>query len=919
MAAGGAPLGREAEQRRVVTLLAEARNGHGGALVLRGDPGIGKTTLLEATVGTPPGGLRLRLGGYEAESQIPFAAIQRLLIPLRGYLSALSDQHRRALLVAVGDEVGPPPDRYLVGLGVLGLLAAASADGPVVCAVDDAHLLDPESLDALAFVARRLEAEAVAVVLAARDTEQIDVQLAGVPSLRLEGLPLESAVTLLLRSLREELDPAIAMQVAAATGGNPLALVDLAAELSVRRLTESSFGEEPFPVGRTLETFYLRQVRLLAEPLQTWLLLAAAESTGDLALLGAAAEALGLDEALWEDGVAAGLVEVDGSVRFRHPLVRAAAYTAASGRDRRRVHQVLSSTADALGHAERAAWHAAQATLGTDEAVARRLEAVADLAGQRGGFASRANVLARAAALSEGPERHRRLVAAAEAALAAGKGTLAKALLDDVDEDALDVVGRARLVSLGAQLALFTADPAVVRGTAEMLRAAALMTGLDPHLEQDTLVRAWEVLLPVQEAAEGVTPHELAERMRAGAAIAPGPASAILDGLAALVLEPYAEAVPHLRRAFAAVEALDDEACRRYGSTGVAMTTALWDNEGRARCLTRAAEAARTAGSLQMLDMALWVSSIAETIGGAPRRANQYIEQVRELRRAIGFDAEHVVNTAVLAWNGVPREQVMALADAASAVGFEGVRSTTLMVVGTVDLAHAHYDLAHQVLEPLMRAPFLHVGPMGFPAYVEACARTGHVDEAHAFLAELERRAELTGTDWARGVARRSRALLSTPGEAEPHYEAAIALLTGNLAEVELGWSHLVYGEWLRRQRRRAEARRQLDLAADVLTRAGADVFLTRVNQELSAMGDPERTGTDTRGLTPQEATIAALAAAGATNAEIGAGLFISTNTVDYHLRKVYQKLGVTSRRQLSDHLQPHPAGADPDARRRPA
>ncbi|HEU5486015.1 MAG TPA: AAA family ATPase, partial [Microlunatus sp.] len=833
-------LGRQVESRQIRTLLGHARNGRGGSLLLAGEPGIGKTTLLEATTTAPAGLQTLRLDGYESESQIPFAAVQRLSTSLRGFVDDLPPQHRQALEIAAGTSVGPPPDRYLVGLGLLGLLSAAGQVNPVVCAVDDTHLLDPESLDALAFVARRVEAESVALVFAARDEEQITTQMAGIPVLRLAGLSLESAVQLLHRSLPDLLDPAVAVQIAVATGGNPLALTDLADELSVKQLTESSFGEEPLPVGRHLDSFYTRQVRHLPEDLQTWLLIVAADSTGNAELITATTRQLRLPDALWDDAEASGLVTLRPSPRFRHPLVKAAAYNAAHGRTRRRVHQALSEVAEVMGLPERAAWHAAKATLGTDEAVAKRLEAVADLAGQRGGFASRANVLAQASALSPGDARHRRLVAAAEAALASGKGTLAKSLLDDVDDDALDDTARGRMLALTAQLALFSADPAIVHGSADLLRAADMFHDRDVQLEQDTLIRAWDSFLPVEDLVEGTTAAELGQRMESGSRREAGVAATVLEALSALVLRPYAEAVPVLRRAVDTISDLDRDDFLKYGSSSVAMTTALWDNERRYQCLRQTADAARDSGSLQALDSALWVLSLAETLGGTPRRASQYIEQVRELRRAIGFDAEHVVNASLLAWQGVPREHVVAMAHGAGSMGFGGVQSAAMRAVAVVDLARSDYQLAYQTLKPLVERPFLHVAPLSYPDFVEAAARTDRSAEALPVLADLRQRAALNDSRWARGVTERAQALLSADAEAEAHYTAAITELTENLAEVELARAHLLYGEWLRRMRRRRDARNQLHTAAEIFRRTGADVFLPRVNSELAATGaDP--------------------------------------------------------------------------------
>ena len=393
-------LGREAEQRQIGSVLGGARNRRGSALLVVGEPGIGKTALLEATASGATGDASLRLVGFEAEATIPFAAVQRLTVPLRQHLPSLPTRHQQALLVASGAGEGPPPDRFLVGLGVLGLLAAAAESSPIVAAVDDAQHLDPESLDALAFVARRLEAEPIALLFASRSEPDLTQRMSGVPTLALTGLAIEPAVRLLSASLPETIDPAAAAQIAAATGGNPLALIDLAQELSVRELTESGLADDPVPIGHHLEAFYLRRVRAPPSGVRLWLLIAAAESTGNLDLIDAAGQELELPTNAVDGAESAGLVALAGDVRFRHPLVRSAAYNAAPGAQRRRVHVALSVASGKLGLVEREAWHAAKATLGTDPEVADRLERVADLAGSRGGFASRASVLAQASALT---------------------------------------------------------------------------------------------------------------------------------------------------------------------------------------------------------------------------------------------------------------------------------------------------------------------------------------------------------------------------------------------------------------------------------------------------------------------------------------------------------------------------------------
>jgi DNA-binding CsgD family transcriptional regulator len=898
-------LGRDHELRLVETLLAHARNGNGGALLLAGDPGIGKTALLEAATSELVGMEVLRADGYEAESTIPYAALQRLMIPLRSHLAALPEWHRRALRVAAGTAEGPPPDRFLVGLGVLGLLAAAGEDRPVVCAVDDAHLLDSESLDALAFVARRLEAEAAVVVFASRDAAHVETQLTGVPRLRVPGLAPEPAVMLLASSLPAPMDPAAAAQIADATGGNPLALIDLATELSVKRLAESSLADEPLPIGPRLETFYLQRVRSLAAEAQLWLLIAAADSTGNLALIRAAGEELGVSGSASETAETAGLVELGGTARFRHPLVRSAAYGAATGAERRRVHAALASAAAELTLVELEAWHAAKATLGTDTSVADRLERVADLAGQRGGFSSRASVLVQAAGLTpDGSRKQARLVAAAEATLATGAAQLARSMLGEVDQDTLDPLSRARMVAVRASVAMFTADPALRTSTAEMLTVWETAHGHDVAIEQDSLIQAFYFLLPTERLALGLTLPELGKRLQEGADLREGAAASILRGLSAFILLPYRDAVPLMREGVETIKGLDDIGMLRYGAISVVLTSALWDAAGWRECLERTASVAREVGSLRLLDVTLWARSMAELRIGTPRRAGDYLDQVRELRRAIGYDAEHVTNPALLAWSGAPVDEVRRVADAARMAGVGALHAAGMTALAARELADGAYAEAYLLLKPFVNDPFLHVTPLEYPDFVEAAVRSGRTDEAVPVVELLEDIADGNGSSWAAGMAARSRALVQ---DSEPHFQTALSAVHGSGVDIELGRTHLLYGEWLRRKRKRRMAADHLHRAAAIFERGQAPAFARRARRELEALGEAPRPSSPVLpggpGLTSQEITVARLAASGKTNAEIGATMFLSVNTVDYHLRKVFQKLGISSRRQLADKL----------------
>ncbi|SDS59825.1 regulatory protein, luxR family [Friedmanniella luteola] len=900
-------VGRDEERRSVAALVAGARNGVGGALVLRGEPGIGKTALLAAATTGLVGVRVLRVDGFEAESSMPFAALQRLLTPLRPHLQDLLPRHQQALLTAAGLGEGPPPDRFLVGLAVLGLLAAAGSRQPVVCVVDDAQWLDHESLEVLAFVGRRLQAESAALLLAVREEDGVELPLAGVRELRLAGLDTASALTLLGSVLHRPLDRLAAAQVVRATGGNPLALVDLAEEWTPARLVESSLAAEPVPIGRHLEAHYLRRVHRLEPAVQLWVLVAAADSTDDVRLVEAAAATLDLPAGTGDVAETEGLVELGGTLRFRHPLVRSAVYNAARGADRRRVHRALSSAAERAGQPELEAWHAAKAALGTDAVLADRLEQVADRAGRRGGHASRLTVLRRAAELTPpGEVQARRLIGAAESALAAGAAQVAGGLLDEAEQQRLPEPLRGRLIAVRAALGLFTADgPSLTRASAAMLEAARCFRPTDPALEQDALIKAFEYSLPAERLLRDVTLERLGRCLEQGAQVGDGPPAVLLGALAAHVLRPFPDAVPVLRDAVRLLAGLDPEDLLRYGTVSVALTTALWDERARRACLHRTAEAARDAGSLQLLESVLWIMSLAELTGGTPRRAEEHMNQVRELRRVMGYDAEHVVNAALLAWSGAPRAQVQQVAEGARAAGFGGVHASAQAALAVVDLAGGHYRDARDGLAPLVAEPFLQTTPHQYPDFIEAAVRSGHRDEATDPLRRLETIAATSGSAWARGVAQRSRALVTDDASAGPLYGAAVATLQTADVPVELGRAHLLHGEWLRRLRRRGEARDQLQAAVALFEQSGAEQFARRARAELGVTGgrstpDGAVAGVD---LTAQEATVARLAASGRTNAEIGAALFISANTVDYHLRKVFQKFGITSRRQLADRL----------------
>ncbi len=874
---------------------------------MRGEAGIGKTTLLGELEHRASGVRVLRVDGYEAEQSMPYAALQRLGGPLARHLRSVPAGQAAALRIAAGLDDGPPPDRFQVGLGTLSLLAAAGEAEPLLCVVDDAHQLDPESLEVLAFVARRLQAESVALVLAVRPESSVAHALAGVPALELDGLATPEAVRLLSRSASEPIDPYLAARVAAETGGNPLALVDLAHAASAGALTAWAVAEAPVPIGERLEAHYARQLESLPADTRRWLLVAAAESTGDAVTIEAAAELLGLGADAAAPAERAGLVSVREVVLFRHPLVRSAAHASMPVGDRRRAHRALALVAERAGRAASAAWHAAVAVAGTDEAIAEQLVQAADSAGGRGGTASRARLLARAADLTPpGPGRDRRLLDAADAAAAAGAAQFALELAATPEPQRLDEVGRGRVLALRAVLALFIGEAdGITGGSAMMLEAADLFHADDPEREQRALLTAFELSLTTEWMLRGTTLPELGARIGAGVGVADGELAVVLGALEAHILRPYDESAPRLRSALDMLETWDGARLGEFITVAVASSMALWDDRVSLELPRRAIRAARDAGELRALDANLWLLGLIELAVGDLVACGRTIEQVRELRRAMGYDAEQVVNAAYLAWVGAPLAQVEAMAEGAAASGWGGVWSITMHAVAVRLIAEGHYRDAFERLEPMVARNFLQVTYRHLPDYVEAGARAGRPELVRSALAKLEHQAAVSGMPWIRGIAARSAAILASDEDAEPLYLEAIAQLRTTVAVADLGRAHLVYGEWLRRMKRRREAREQLREALAIFERAGAVAFAERARTELAATGEhvPHREPGAEAGLTPRESTIAGLAAAGRTNAEIGATLFVSANTVDYHLRKVFRKLGVTSRRQLAERM----------------
>jgi DNA-binding CsgD family transcriptional regulator len=870
---------------------------------VEGDPGIGKTALLDSFIERDWSfGFRsLRIAGFSSEADLPYAGIDRLLMELRTEMALLPDTLRRALTVATGRDAGEPPDRFQVGLALLSLFG--SMEGLVVCVVDDAQLLDAASLSVLAFAARRLKAESVLLVFATRPEVVPLETLAGIDVLHLEGLDTLSAVGLLNAHRETGLDPLLAVKVVEQLGGHPLAITDLAKHADAERLALRALSIEPLPPGTLLQEFYQREIDVLPPESRDFALLAVTDTTGDVDIVHTAAALLGLPEGAASPLEATGLVELTGRVRFRHQLVRAAVYNAASSIDRRRAHLALESASGRHGFATAAAMHAAAIAVAPDEAVAARLESLADASGARGALLSRAGLLVRACELTpDGPERDGRRLAAAEAALGAGAGVLAREQLDALDEERLAPLNRGRLLTARALLGMFVGDPHAIPHVVHTLALAAdAFRSVSTELEQRTLVNAFAYVLATESSTESITIGELGERILAGSSAADGPLATILRGIHAHLLLSYEEAAPLVKQALVAAQEADDDTLMQLGMCAVPLALALWDWKAALDLGQRVIDRSTSRGALRSLDTTHWTLSTLHLQLLDIAAAGQSLESVRELRRAIGYPAEHVINASYLALTGVPMGIVEAAASSILGSGFAGAWSVAQSGIGVRLIADGEYHAAYERLGPSVSGPFRHTANLALPDYAEAAARSGHLHEARDAVDTLLSIAEVTPTPWLRGLAKRSSALVADTATAEGEYVAAVELLTHAGARGDLARTHLVFGEWLRRQRRRREAREHLAVAARSFDALGAAPFAARARREFAATGEtvpPPKSDAD---LTPQESLVASLARDGKSNQEIAAALFISPNTVDYHLRKVFRKLGIASRRQLLD------------------
>jgi len=907
-------LGRREEREAVDELLSLARAGHSGALVVRGEAGIGKSALLgHARDAAGLSGFRVEsLTGTEAETQFPFAALHQLCAPLLERAGSLPDPQRTALGVAFGRHDGAPPDRFLVGLATLNLLAEVAEEAPLLCLVDDAQWLDQASAQILAFVARRVGAERLALLFALRDPGEGDVRaFVELPEVRLGGLGETDARLLLTAAVRTPLDDGVRDRIVAEARGNPLALLELPLSARPAQLAGGFELPDVLSVPRRIEdSFQSRSDNLPAET-QLLLLVAAAEPTGEAALLWRAAAQLGIAREAAAPAESAGLLEIDARVRFRHPLVRSAVYRAATPPDQRRAHGALADATDPESDPDRRAWHRAQAVLGTDEEVAAELERSAGRARARGGLAASAAFMEQAVSLTPEPAlRASRALEAAHAKDEAGAPETALDLLAVAAGGPLDALQHARLELLRAQVTFHLEQGSDVPGM--LLDAAKTLAPLDAALSRETYLHAIEAAIITRGLGHGRGVLEVAEAARAAPAPpgSPRPPDLMLDGLVTTFTQGYEAGVPALCSALEAFCDLEPETVaggdsgnRRWLWLASRTAVALFDDELVHRLTSRNVRCAREVGALATLPSALLFQSATLVLAGELARASELAAEGIAIARATGAVPSRHAELVLAAWRGLQAETVEL-----HAASVETRRAGTEVSMAQYALAVLHnglgnYPAALDAAAQACESDDLLYSSIALPELVEAASRAGEPERAAAAREELGARARASGTPWALGLAARSRALTSTGPAAEEHYHEAIERLGQSRMATHLARAHLVYGEWLRREGRRQDARGQLRTAHELLSGMGAEAFAARAARELRATGEHprKRSAQPTDELTAHELHIARLVATGATSREVGAQLFLSPRTIEAHLRSIFRKLGINSRRQLRE------------------
>ena len=913
--------GRTTECARLDELLTEAQLGHSAVLVLRGEPGVGKSALLEYAVQRAEGWRVLRALGAEWEMELPFAGLHQLCAGLLNGRERLPAPQRDAVATAFGLSSGAPPDRFLVGLAVLGLLSDAAHARPLVCVVDDVQWLDRSSAQVLAFVARRVAAEAVVILFAEREPSGPD-QLGGLPELRLGGLPDAAARELIASVITAPLDEPVLARLLAETRGNPLALLELPRGLSPAA-PAGGFGlRGNGSLPDRIEASFQQRAQQLPAATQRLLLLAAADPTGEPALLVRAAASLGIPIDELAPAEADGLLDVGLQVAFRHPLLRSAIYRRAQAEERRAVHRALATATDAARDPDRRAWHRAHATVGPDEDVALELEQSAGRARARGGLSAAGAFLERAAALTaDRGHRARRALVAAANKQRAGEPQSAEALLAIAGTGPLDALDRAMLKRLHGQVLLD------LRRAAEALphlgEAARRLESIDPGLARDTHLEAVRAAIYAGRLGPGVLDAARAARAAPPRPDGPHPGDLLLDGLAVRFTDGYAASAPALRRALIATrdeERAEWEGVRAPWIVPLALARRVapdvFADDTWHELAAPGVQLARESGALAMLSLALNNLAQLRCLEGDLAGAAAVLEEADAIAAATGIEPVVFGSLSLAGLRGIEAEALIVFeaAETAAIARGDGVVLTQAEYARAVLYnGLGHFEGAVGPAATASAQDELWSSVWSLPELVEAATRCGRADVANAAMERLTERTRAAGTELALGIEARSRALVSEGALAERLYREAIDRLERTRAALDLARAHLLHGEWLRRDGRRLDARDALRRARDMFTSMGAEAFTMRAGRELLATGEtaPTRAAEPRQALTAQEKQVAQLARDGLSNAEIGAQLFISPRTVEYHLHKVFTKLGIRGREHL-DRVLPRVSDATP-------
>ena len=897
--------GRASECALLDDLVSAIRRGESRSLVLRGEAGIGKSALLEYLTASASDVTVVRAAGVESEMELAYASLHQLCGPLLDRLDRLPAPQRQAMEIVFGLSAGGAPDRFLVGLAVLSLFAAVAEERPLLCVIDDAQWLDQTSGLTLAFVARRLLAEPVGIVFGAREPGE---ELRHVPELEVRGLRDSDARALLSSAVRFRLDAAVRDRIVAETRGNPLALLELPRGMTATQLAGGFGLLGARALTGWIEESFVRRLELLSDDGRRLLLVAAAEPAGDPLLLWRAADRLGIGPAAAEAAEAEGLLAIGERVTFRHPLVRSAMYRSAAAEDRRAAHLALAEATDRKADPDRRAWHLAAAAAGPDEDVALELEHSAGRAQARGGLAAAAAFLRRAVALTKDPgQRAVRALAAAQASLQAGEFDAAFGLAATAEAGPLDEYQRALVDLLRAQVAfgagLWSDAPPL------LLKAATQLESYDLDLARETYLTAWGAAGLTEDVAARDVMVEICRAVRALPAPlgTPRPRDLMLDGFALLITEGHAAAASTLQRAVRALADIPVEDVLRWGWMAVGANAAVWDHDGWLTSCTRQVQIVRDAGALAALPIHLTYLAMAIVWTGDFTGAASLVAEIDSVAAATGSRFPPYALLRLRALQGRESEASAAIAGAIEQFGGQGTTALRAFWAAAVlyNGLGRYKEAASAARQATSNALNHWIPAWVLPELVEAAARGGDAELASDALERLVKTTQPCGTEFALGIEARCRALLSDGAAAEELYREAIERLGRTQLRPELARAHLLYGEWLRRENRRASAREQLRTAHEMLIAIGMDAFAERARHELQATGEKVRKRTvETRDdMTPQERQIARLAHDGLSNPEIGARLFLSPRTVEWHLRNVFTKLGIQSRRELAKAL----------------